>query len=105
MSGAYNFGDVRLAGGTPPIGMPAASTPLPSGPVGPVNPAAPVESTTTGVPGEPPRITPLFTTHDSTPRRMAEGVVQVADHAKAVQVCGATSGPEITLELEVPDGA
>jgi len=57
------------------------------------------------VPGEPPRITPLFTTHDSTPRRMAEGVVQVADHAKAVQVCGATSGPEITLELEVPDGA
>lgn len=57
------------------------------------------------VPGEPPRITPLYTTHDTTPRRLAEGVVRLADNAKAVQVCGATSGPEITLELEVPDGA
>jgi hypothetical protein len=55
------------------------------------------------VPGSMPRITPIATTHDTTPESTGKALLDVPADAIAVQTCGAVSGPGMQMRIRIPD--
>ena len=57
------------------------------------------------VPGSMPRITPIATTHDTSPEATGSALLDVPADALAVQTCGSVGGPGMTLQIRVPSPA